>query len=108
MSRLVERLRQSDALADQPYPTLRDGLLDLAIPGLANIMRSLRDNSIPAGCWCAICALFRRQNRRGCRVPMEKTSVRYRTDFAVAKESGSWTGSERFSDDARIVIRDAK
>jgi hypothetical protein len=39
------------------YRALRDGLLDLAIPGIScldTIMRSLRDNSIPAGCWFAI------------------------------------------------------
>ena len=40
--RLVKHLRQSDALTDQSYRTLRDGLLDLAVPGiscLATIMR---------------------------------------------------------------------
>jgi hypothetical protein len=52
--------------------------------------------------------LLGRQNRGGRRVPVEKASVSYRTDFAVAKESGSWTGSERLGDNAGIVIRYAE
>jgi hypothetical protein len=54
------------------------------------------------------CALVSRQNRRRRRVPMEKASVSYWTDFAVAKQSSGWTRSERLGDDAGIMIRDAK
>ena len=67
-------------------------------PGQFNSRRILKCN----------CALVSRQNRSRRRVPMEKASVSYRTEFAVAKQSGGRTRSERLSDDAGIVIGDAK
>jgi hypothetical protein len=50
------------------------------------------------------CALVGRQNRCSRSVAVEKTSISYGTNFAVAKQSGGWTRSERFGDDAGIVI----
>jgi hypothetical protein len=52
--------------------------------------------------------LVGRQNRSSGRVPVEKASVSYGTDFSIAKQSGGWASAERLRNDAGVVVGDTE
>jgi hypothetical protein len=52
--------------------------------------------------------LVGRQNRSSGRVPVEKASVSYGTDFSIAKQSGGWARSERLGNNAGVVVGDTE